>query len=245
MGQYHLIVNPDKMQYLDPHNFGCGLKLMEFTNTPFGPQAALCVLLSTSNGRGGGDLDETDLTPEQQALIGSWAGDRVYVVGDYADDWQYVPEDWRGRVYTDVEEGAKGRKKKVKRQFGDGEGNCSLYAAARYLCKDISDDIIKVVALAEKAYGHPWAAIDVSDNGWRRVPRDGVLPDEPPKKPIAGKEAYDSYVKTAVPIEKYAMQIIEAAVRQAEGEPAKEKIIEFAMNKLGEIKAKLKKAVST
>lgn len=78
MGQYYKVVNLDKKQYLHPHNFGDGLKLMEFGGSGGGTMMALAVLLSDGNGQGGGDLHSN------QKLIGSWAGDRIVVVGDYA-----------------------------------------------------------------------------------------------------------------------------------------------------------------
>ena len=51
---------------------------MEFSNSSRGMMRALAVLLSQGNGEGSGDLRSTD------PLIGSWAGDRIVVAGDYA-----------------------------------------------------------------------------------------------------------------------------------------------------------------
>ena len=82
MGQYHLTVNLDKRQFLDPHKLGDGLKLMEQVGSSEGGiGSALLLLLAVSNGRGGGDFhgDDTD------GIIGSWGGDRIAVVGDYAE----------------------------------------------------------------------------------------------------------------------------------------------------------------
>ena len=79
MGQYHIPVNLDKKQWLDPHKLGCGLKLWEQLGSVGGTADALLVLLASSNGRGGGDLAE-------RRIIGSWAGDRIAVVGDYSED---------------------------------------------------------------------------------------------------------------------------------------------------------------
>jgi hypothetical protein len=41
MGQYYLIVNLDKKQYLHPHRFGDGLKLLEFGASGGGPDGPL------------------------------------------------------------------------------------------------------------------------------------------------------------------------------------------------------------
>ncbi len=79
MGQYYLACNLDKKQLIDPHDFGDGAKLMEFACSPSGTAGALAVLLADGNGRGGGDCRS------ENPIIGSWAGDRIVVAGDYAD----------------------------------------------------------------------------------------------------------------------------------------------------------------
>jgi hypothetical protein len=80
MGQYHYVVNADKRQFLMPHRLGDGLKLMEFGNSAGGVMTGLAILLAVSNGRGGGDLRF------ESEVIGSWGGDRIAIVGDYAED---------------------------------------------------------------------------------------------------------------------------------------------------------------
>lgn len=80
-GQYHIIINLTKREYLHPHNFGDGLKLMEFGLSQCGTMSGLAILLSNSNGRGGGDLDS------RNPIVGSWAGDNIVIVGDYADKY--------------------------------------------------------------------------------------------------------------------------------------------------------------
>lgn len=79
MGQYHLPVNIDKREYLYPHKFGNGLKMLEW-GTGGGTVAGLTVLLACSHNRGGGDLhgDVGDIG-------GRWAGDRIIVLGDYTE----------------------------------------------------------------------------------------------------------------------------------------------------------------
>src|SRR5262245_16704085 len=79
MGQHYLIVNLDKKQFLDSHNCGDGLKLLEFACSAGGTLAALAVLLADGNDRGG---DFRGGHP----VVGSWAGDRIVVAGDYADE---------------------------------------------------------------------------------------------------------------------------------------------------------------
>ncbi len=84
MGQYYLIVNLDKREYLYPHRFGDGLKLTEFGCSNDGTMTALAILLADGNGRGFGDLEADD------AIVGSWAGDRIVVAGDYADPGRWI-----------------------------------------------------------------------------------------------------------------------------------------------------------
>ena len=99
MGQYHLVVNLDKQQYLHPCCLGDGQKLLEFADGG-ATLTALAILLAKDNGRGNGDLWVASLdaplerwerngfkrvrTPHAH-LVGSWAGDRIVIAGDYGD----------------------------------------------------------------------------------------------------------------------------------------------------------------
>ena len=211
MGQYYKIVNLDKEQYLNPHKFGCGLKLVEFTGCAHGPLEALGILLAHSNGRGGGDIaihnDVDFLTNEERSLIGSWAGDRIVTAGDYDDAWLWVPKKLKGKKYSTCCYGFDGSRVSVTIPFGkrfsipgvqtsklvDHDEN--LYNAAEIFFEDISDRIISAIGKAEAKYGHPWAAIDGKDDGWRNTVNDGEMPEVEPKKPVAGKKAYNLYKK--------------------------------------------------
>jgi len=86
MGQYYKVVNLDKRQYLHAHQFGEGLKLLEFGCSAGGTMTALALLLASGNGRGGGDH------PSKNPLIGSWAGDRIVIAGDYGDVGLYTDD---------------------------------------------------------------------------------------------------------------------------------------------------------
>ena len=86
MGQYYKIVNIKKKQYITPHTFGDGSKLMEFSMSANGVLAGLAILLADGNGRGGGDLHS------ENDIVGSWAGDNIVVAGDYADGGKFVKE---------------------------------------------------------------------------------------------------------------------------------------------------------
>lgn len=115
MGQYYKIVNLDKKEFLTPWTFKDGAKLLEFGCSPEGTMTGLAILLASGNGRGGGDLyrsgpaykmgkvkphqkvDHSWTSPNRKgtkeilheiripSIIGSWAGDRVVIAGDYAD----------------------------------------------------------------------------------------------------------------------------------------------------------------
>lgn len=102
MGQYHIVVNLDQKQYLKPTSLGDGLKLLEFGDGG-ATLTALAILLAKDNGRGLGDLHvampDTPLESWEQGkcglrrvrtphahLVGSWAGDRIVIAGDYGDN---------------------------------------------------------------------------------------------------------------------------------------------------------------
>jgi len=103
MSQRYYVVNVTKEQYLHPHDFGEGTKLLEFTSGRQGTLQALALLLASSNGRGGGgdvhwevsyytktgkgaSQPKTVQLPgtEDHALIGSWAGDALVLAGSMA-----------------------------------------------------------------------------------------------------------------------------------------------------------------
>lgn len=79
MGQYHVLVNVDKKEKVEPHALGLGLKQYEHTGFEASLSDALYMLVMTSPARGGGDFPATEIS-------GRWKGDRVLVVGDYTED---------------------------------------------------------------------------------------------------------------------------------------------------------------
>jgi hypothetical protein len=111
MGQYHYLANFDRKEFIHPHVFGDGLKLMEFGASGGGTMLGLAALLAASNGpdgRGGGDLHVWDgealgyegrgveVDPERarwlmENIVGRWAGERVAIIGDY-----HEPTDAKG-----------------------------------------------------------------------------------------------------------------------------------------------------
>lgn len=79
MGQYHVIVNLDKGEYIHPHKLGDGLKWGEQASSERGIMTALWGAITCPKPRGGGD-------PNAHPWVGRWHGDRVVMVGDYAED---------------------------------------------------------------------------------------------------------------------------------------------------------------
>jgi len=91
MGQYFLIVNETKQEYLHPHKLGCGLKLWEIcANNQIG---VLAYLLRKSDQTGGGDINGIEEHPN----AGRWAFDSIVVIGDYDSSgfYKYVREHFK------------------------------------------------------------------------------------------------------------------------------------------------------
>jgi hypothetical protein len=82
MGQYWIIFNITQKQHFSASAFNSGVKLWEMMMASEHWGAALGYLLAhaSSNGSGGGDLDEDQIGD----YFGSWAGDNVQLIGDYA-----------------------------------------------------------------------------------------------------------------------------------------------------------------
>jgi hypothetical protein len=95
MGQYHKVYNLDKREFIHAHQIDNGLKLLEQCGPGDQPTTsdAVWLLLANSNGRGGRGGGDAPKHP----MVGRWAGDRLVVQGDYAEDKDtaYVPADVR------------------------------------------------------------------------------------------------------------------------------------------------------
>jgi hypothetical protein len=131
MGQYYLVVNLDKREFLHPHKLGDGLKLMEFGNSGDGTMLALALLLADGCGRGGGDYHAKKGSTPDLALIGRWKSDRVVIAGDYADvGFTPKPDEWTAS-----------ERARLKENFSEGvdlDKNVNLYAWASDFFADIS-----------------------------------------------------------------------------------------------------------
>ncbi len=89
MGQYFRAVNVSKKEYVDPWDIGGLAKLWEWCAGKI--SGIFPYLFRKSNEHGGGDIDNPD--PE---FAGRWAGDQVYLVGDYdeSDLFQKAEEEF-------------------------------------------------------------------------------------------------------------------------------------------------------
>lgn len=149
MGQYHLTVNLDKREFINPHKIGLGLKLREQIGFAGSIGDLIFMLLACSNGRGGGDIQT-----ETKKLVGRWAGDRIAVIGDYAEK-----KDIRGVNAADIyflchdtEFHGEDEKKILKR----------LRKKGLDLFTDISDEL---VPLLNEQFD---CGLDPAGDGWRR-----------------------------------------------------------------------------
>lgn len=100
MGQYHMLVNLDKREFVSPHGLGLGLKQREHNGAFDGTLAdALYFLTMTSPARGGGDYAQTDISAR-------WAGDRCVVLGDYTEDSDIPNYVGAGSLWSQIDENA-------------------------------------------------------------------------------------------------------------------------------------------
>jgi len=169
MGQYYKVCNITKKEFLSSHTFGDGLKLMEFTPSGSGMMTALGILLASGNNRGGGDLHmdpETLKTPEGK-LVGSWAGDKIVIAGDYDTEGLYLTKEqikmYRSKMPAKLKKEYKeeanlaagiqyssdyNRKAVMNRQIEDAkEATPNVYAFSKYFYKDISDLALKAMCI--------------------------------------------------------------------------------------------------
>jgi hypothetical protein len=80
MGQYHILVNLDKHEWVSPHGLGLGAKQYEHTACEGSLSDAMYLLSMSSPANGGGDLRMVE------GINGRWCGDRIVIVGDYTQE---------------------------------------------------------------------------------------------------------------------------------------------------------------
>ena len=166
MGQYWLCINLDKKEFVDPHKLGCGLKLWEqAANHPSTGTALLILTAAMPEARGGGDFDldsnwhgpertlpEHNITPGPmpeeyhivaKKTIGRWAGNRIVLIGDYAENSDLPEEFEAGELY----------------------GKCRENDEVGPEFTDISDDVCRVIEheLNGKFDGDGWRRFKFND----------------------------------------------------------------------------------
>ena len=157
MGQYWKLVNLDKREYVHPHELGSGLKLWEQLANHPGTGAALIILCAAMpEARGGGDFHMETGDPEYDEIakrtIGRWAGDRIALVGDYAERDDLPAEFNADLIYAlcnpveevqDTIDYCKGEGKKYGLEEQGRRLEQELRAKGVY--KDITDDVCRVI----------------------------------------------------------------------------------------------------
>ncbi len=99
MGQYFMIVNLDKQEYIYPHMLDSGLKFWEICANNIA--RVVPFLLRRSAEGGGGDANEWHTPkplgvaddPASSNTCGRWAGDRIVIAGDYDNDDVEITEE--------------------------------------------------------------------------------------------------------------------------------------------------------
>ena len=69
MGQYHQLVNFTKKEFVDPHQFGNGLKLWEQIGWEHAFSNVTHMLIASCSGRGGGDFA---IDGKCEYVVGRW-----------------------------------------------------------------------------------------------------------------------------------------------------------------------------
>lgn len=141
MGQYWRVVNLSRHEYFDPGQLGSGVKLAEILSSSKPGQALLLLLTETEDGSSDG-------------VMGRWVGDRIALVGDYAERGDLAQEDNADLIwYLTYEEEERVRTVQHLVQRGETERAKRLLTAQPY--RDITPD---VVALLSDAWHGPLSA---------------------------------------------------------------------------------------
>ena len=132
MGQYHGIFNLDKREMVFPHELGYGAKQWEHTGFKGSLSDVLYALCAYKDARGGGDFGD-----DNGIFKGRWHGDRVAVIGDYAEIGD-LPEAWHAAFVDHEFNGETHKVFNMVNQYEEGDTEPYF--------KDIGDEIRFCVA---------------------------------------------------------------------------------------------------
>ncbi len=105
MGQYYIIVNTDKNEFIHPHSFGDGMKLGEQNKIIHLLRILIGPRKNCGNKLWSYILNDREAIKISYLLPGSWSGNKIVFAGEYNDDNLYneVIENLSGK-YTDISE---------------------------------------------------------------------------------------------------------------------------------------------
>ena len=165
MGQYWKLINLDKKEYVNPHELGSGLKLIEQLGTFPGIGSAMIILTAAMpERRGGGDFyfnESSKIYQIAKKTVGRWAGDRIALIGDYSEDGDMGIEN-PDKIYTLCI---------TKEEYNDDEEyfkRNKIYKKDLY--KDISDNVAAIIEnqLNGKFVGDGWKDWETSKTSNKR-----------------------------------------------------------------------------
>lgn len=148
MGQYHGLFNLDKREMVFPHELGYGAKQWEHTGFAGSLSDVLYALCAYKDARGGGDFPN-----DGGAFKGRWHGDRVAVIGDYAEIGD-LPEIWRAAFVDHEFNGETHKVFNMVNQYGEDDGEpffTDIGDTIRPYVADIwKKDVDELMSLREK-----------------------------------------------------------------------------------------------
>lgn len=158
MGQYFVLVNLSRREFVHPYSLGDLLKLREMANTPAGIGVAMMILTACSSGRGGGDFPG-------DPVVGRWAGDRIALVGDYAEDGD-LPAEFEASVIFDL-----------CRREGEEDDDNEIVLAPYADISDLVKPVIEAVCDMKFEEGKTPGVVDKRDLSTGKLIRPAMCPD--------------------------------------------------------------------
>ena len=162
MGQYFVIVNLDKKEYIHPHKLASGLKFWEILASNSAPRA-LAFLLRQSNEGGGGDVSESN-EDKKKLFCGSWRANRIAIIGDYDESNIY-------EKCTELKDLASHNKFCLENKYTE------RILKPKDLFKDITDLMLKEY---NEFIDIPEYQVELTSEGWRKNKEKNEKPHSSP-----------------------------------------------------------------